>query len=113
MSKKIQVQRIKHLPTGLYFCPSREIKVTVKDKECVSKSFYCKSNLSKIGKFYKNATLKYVSGGMYNHLDTKERIQEYIKGTTWRQTWGTMNFIKNKGSEFVESEWMIENVEVS
>lgn len=113
MSKKIQVQRIKHIPTGLYFCPSREIKVTVNDKDNVSKSFYCKSNLSKTGKFYKNATFKYVSGGMYNHLDAKERIQEYAKDKSWKQMWGTMNFIKNKVSEFVESEWKIESVKVS
>jgi hypothetical protein len=54
--------RIKHLPTGLYFCPSRHIKVG---------DGYVKSNLSRTGKAYlKKPTLRFLGDTVYNHLGT-------------------------------------------
>lgn len=58
--------RIKHLPTGLYFTPSRHIKVG---------DGYVKSNLSRTGKLYlRKPTLRFLDGTFYNHLGTPRKI---------------------------------------
>lgn len=60
----MKVYRIKHLPTGLYYCPSREIRL-----KSVKYSYYVKSNLSKKGKFYpKKPTLKWLGHTCYTHV---------------------------------------------
>ena len=61
------VYRIKHLPSGFYFCPSREIQVKLANDTRPSR--YVKSNLSKPGKTYlKKPSLSYLGGGVYSHL---------------------------------------------
>lgn len=63
--------RIKHLPTGMYFCPSREVKIKlVDDYPYYEKSGrYIKSNLSTTGKAYvKKPTLKQIGSHYYTHL---------------------------------------------
>lgn len=64
--------RIRHVPSGLYFCPSREIKIRLPDGSPYQQAgFYIKSNLSKTGKAYvKKPTLKYVGSNYYTHLIT-------------------------------------------
>lgn len=55
----MKVYRIKHLPTGLFFVPSRLIQVDGK---------YAKSNLSKRGKLYTHKpTLRYLDDTYYDH----------------------------------------------
>lgn len=57
----MKVYRIKHIPSGLYFTPSRHIKVK-------TARGYAKSNLSKRGKIYtRKPTLKYLGDSYYNH----------------------------------------------
>lgn len=56
----MNVYRIKHLPTGLYFIPSRFINAP--------DGSYAKSNLSKKGKTYlKKPSLKFLGDSYYNH----------------------------------------------
>ncbi len=52
--------RIKHLPTGLYYRPSSEVKNQF--------GCYVKTNLSKTGKIYpRRPTLKHIGGAIYDH----------------------------------------------
>lgn len=56
----MKVYRIKHIPTGLYFCPARKIKNEA--------GWYAKSNLSKKGKIYHNKpSLKWIEERIYTH----------------------------------------------
>lgn len=84
--------RIRHKPTGLYFCPSREIKCKLGN--------YVKSNLSARGKIYHSKpSLKWLDkGGIYSHIHIKE-----VEGYT-----GTRG--KNVLLPFFEFEWEIEEV---
>ena len=66
------VYRIKHLITGLYFCPSRLIKAKLTDR-ATGKIVNCriKSNLSKNGKTYlRKPTIKQIGSQYYTHLIT-------------------------------------------
>jgi hypothetical protein len=70
------VYRIKHIPTGMYFCPSREVKVKLDgDSSYYEKSGrHIKSNLSKTGKSYlKKPTIKQIGSHYYTHLITGVR----------------------------------------
>ena len=64
------VYRMRHVPTGLYFCPSREVKVRLSDGSIYQQNgVYIKSNLSKTGKTYiKRPSLKNVGTHYYTHL---------------------------------------------
>lgn len=67
------VYRIQHVPTGMYFCPSREIKVKLADDHgyYATAGRYIKSNLSKQGKTYlRRPTLKQIGSHYYTHLIT-------------------------------------------
>ena len=80
------VYRIKHIPTGMYFCPSRQIQVATMD----GRKRYVKSNLSRNGKLYnKMPTLLYIGDRFYNHMASR--------GETVTQ-------------EFHEAQWCIEEV---
>lgn len=67
-----KLYRLKHVPTGMYFCPSREIKVKIPDGNDYQKSgVYVKSNLSVKGKIYQSRpTLMWVKPCYYTHLIT-------------------------------------------
>jgi hypothetical protein len=69
------VYRILHVPTGMYFCPSREVRVKLSDGSIYQQNgCYVKSNLSKTGKAYiKKPSLKYVGSNYYTHLITSAR----------------------------------------
>lgn len=64
--------RILHVPTGMYFCPSREVRVKLPDGNVYQQAgCYVKSNLSKTGKVYvQKPSLKYVGSNYYTHLIT-------------------------------------------
>ena len=65
----MKVYRIKHVPTGMYFCPSRKISGKAnKDWKIISVCYA--SNLSNKGKLYtKKPSFGYVASGYYSHLD--------------------------------------------
>lgn len=70
------IYRIKHLPTGMYFCPSREVKVKLSDDfgyyETAGRRI--KSNLSKTGKAYvRKPTLRQIGSHYYTHLITSAK----------------------------------------
>ena len=64
--------RILHVPTGMFFCPSREVRVKLPDGNGYQQAgCYVKSNLSKTGKAYvKKPSLTYVGSNYYTHLIT-------------------------------------------
>lgn len=65
------VYRIRHVPTGMYFCPSREIRVKLSDMPSYYGGgvLYVKSNLSKAGKTYlKRPTIRQIGKYYYTHL---------------------------------------------
>jgi hypothetical protein len=63
--------RILHKPTGLFYCPSRDIKVKLTDHRGQTVERYVKSNLSKTGKAYvKRPTTKQIGSSIYTHLIT-------------------------------------------
>lgn len=65
----MKIWKILHKPSGLWFCPSRTIKVH---------DVYVKSNLSKTGKVYtKRPSLNYLGGGVYSHLIPQNQIQNF------------------------------------
>lgn len=91
--------RIKHVPSGMYFCPSRDVKVKLADGNAYQQAgCYVKSNLSKTGKAYiKKPTLKYVGSNYYSHLITSVRqLNGYARAHCVLPV--------------LESEWQIEQV---
>ena len=68
----MKVYRILHVPTGHYFCPSREVKVKLVDgAEWQATGCYVKSNLSKTGRTYaKRPSFTFLGNGYYTHLIT-------------------------------------------
>lgn len=65
--------RLLHKPTGLYYCPSREIKVHLLDTSGRETTRYIKSNLGKTGKvYYRRPSIKNVGQGIYTHLITSQ-----------------------------------------
>jgi hypothetical protein len=93
------VYRIRHIPSGLYFCPSREIRVRLEgDSSVFATGRYIKSNLSKTGKTYlRTPTLRFLGDCYYTHLI--RHVSELDQG------------IGNRCLRpVVESEWVIEEV---
>jgi hypothetical protein len=90
--------KILHKPTGLYFCPTREVKAKwTRPEDGRTFSNYVKSNLSKTGKVYtKRPTLKYIREGAWTHLSPQPNI--YDVAYPWLQA-GMIPFF--------ESEWEI------
>lgn len=87
--------RMKHIPTGLYYCRSRKVRYKLgKNPACER----VKSNLSKEGKIYtKKPTFAWIGGNFYSHLHEISDDQ-----------YGRVH--KNPLVKFVESEWEIEEV---
>ena len=85
---KLKLFRIKHIPTGMYYCPNRHIQIRHNGEKK-----YVKSNLSKKGKIYqKKPSLSWIGHVYYNHLT------------------GSMNGFDEPISHFNEEEWEIEEV---
>jgi hypothetical protein len=94
ITRDFSVYRIKHVPTGLYFIPSRKVKVT----QGVDWT-YVKSNLSKSGKVYaKKPSLKFLDDLYYSHI-----------GLVWKQQ-GIWNRAEEQLLPVVQSEWVIERI---
>jgi hypothetical protein len=65
----METYRIKHIPSGLYYCPSRKIIHKMEDIPPERVSRYIKSNLSKKGKSYSSKpNLSYI-GKIYYSKD--------------------------------------------
>lgn len=85
--------RMKHVPSGLYYCPSRDARVNFINHEG---SAYVKTNLSKRGKVYlSRPSFKWIGGTFYTHLGQ------------FRYTW-SRDTIR---VPFVVADWIIEPVE--
>ena len=66
----MKMYRILHVPTGMYFCPSRTIKVRLPDDSTIYQKIgrQIKSNLSKEGKVYtQKPSLKQIGSHYYTH----------------------------------------------
>lgn len=96
----MKTYRLKHLPSGLYFCPSRDMKVFLhKDDAPTKETVYVKSNLSAKGKIYpKKPTVKWLGDVYYNHLIPVTKDDLYLRPGL------------NKGCicQTIEAEWQIE-----
>lgn len=95
------VYRLKHVPTGLYFCPSRFVRIKSSDKKI---EISVKSNLSKKGRMYTHKpSFRWIGDKYYNHMAyTDKEIAEYRHGLS--------RITANKLVPFVESEWVVEIV---
>ena len=96
------VYRFKHIPTGMYYRPSSEVKITIGGK-----SLYVKTNLSKKGKFYTSKpSLKWIDHGIYNHIQLQnEKFIEFL-----RDGKVSLDYYRDKHKLFpyVESDWELE-----
>ena len=93
--------RMKHIPTGLYYCPSREVQAPDPTGVCEGRRRpEVKSNLSKIGKIYgRRPTLKYIgTPGFSSHI-----------GSVIKNNGGWIT-AEPSHHVFVESDWIIEEV---
>jgi hypothetical protein len=102
-----KAQRLKHLPTGLYFIPSRMIEIKIKRNDGIEVSTHVKSNLSKTGKVYvRGATLKFLEQGFYSHIEAQKlmQIEANMKGINLFCGWR-----KRCLSKFVPDDWQIED----
>jgi hypothetical protein len=71
--------KLKDPKTGLYYCPSREIKVNVISSRGEKVSRYVKSNLSKRGKVY--STSQPLEKQIYDHTlcEKQDDIRSYSR----------------------------------
>lgn len=93
------VYRIKHLPSGMYFCPSRKVKVKLTDEYPYYEQFgrRVNSNLSETGKTYiKKPTLRQMGSHYYTHLINSAKQLNGIGNCCMMPV--------------VESEWAIEEI---
>jgi hypothetical protein len=96
------VYRIKHLPSGMYFCHSRNVRVKLSDDSSVYELIprYIKSNLSKDGKAYtRRPSLKQIGTHYYTHhlVNSAKDLDHGIIG-------------EYKMLEVVLDEWIIEEI---
>ena len=82
--------RLKHIGTGLYYCPLRQIQVRGFD----GKTHYVKSNLSKRGKVYFTNPLKHIK-----EIDDHTKLVE--KDYCWgNQKWYCSTTVKVSSADF-------------
>lgn len=96
------IYRLLHVPTGLYFCPSREVKVKLQDDvSWQADGRYVKSNLSVKGKAYtKKPSMKFLGSSYYTHLITSvKELNGYAQKSCLKPV--------------VLSEWQIESTALS
>jgi len=93
--------RLKHKPTGLYYCPAREVIVHIPDKD-KKRRCHVKSNLSKKGKIYSTKpSITRIGENFYNHLETTKKLQNNLDATYRLRTYVTPTF---------QSDWEIEEI---
>jgi hypothetical protein len=96
--------RLKHIPTGLYYRPSAEVKLTIGGKYA-----YVKTNLSQKGKIYTSKpSLGWIDHGFYNHVQRmNDKMIELLAD-------GKVSFDGRSDKHFlypyVADEWVIEEV---
>ena len=101
------MQRIKHIPTGLYYRPCYDKAVRITDDSGNDRTIYVKSNLSKNGKIYRAATLKWLHQGYYNHTVSEKSAKQKMSGKDFYQYyWDDIN----SNLKFNESEWEVEEL---
>lgn len=67
------VYRLQHIPSGLYFCPVRDKKVTLTQVNGTTEIRYLRSNLSVTGKVYqKRPSVAWMGSFYYTHLITHQ-----------------------------------------
>lgn len=92
----MKVYRMKHIPTGLYFCNARDISV--------KKGAYpnkVKSQLSEKGKVFSHKpNFRYLGGSVCTHTEVKWEKDHWDRDTP-----------HSTYIPFVESEWIIEEGE--
>jgi hypothetical protein len=96
------IYRIKHIPSGLYFCPSRSIKVKLDGEIGIYQKMgrYIKSNLSPTGKTYvRRPSITQIGRHYYTHHGVASvlDLDHDIVGDC-------------KMLEVVAQEWMIEEI---
>ena len=96
--------RMKHLPTGLYFRPSTEVKITLGGHD-----HYVKTNLSKKGKIYSSKpTFNWIDPQFYNHVQFfNDKMIELLETgkSTFDGRWD-----RNSVYPFIEEDWIIEEL---
>ena len=90
--------KLLHKPTGLYFCPSREVKGHwTRPDDGREFSNYVKSNLSKTGKVYHNRpSFKYIGNGFHSHLNVMPDVKTAV-----------YPWLHSVICPFIENEWEI------
>lgn len=69
----MKVYQLQHIPSGLYFCPVRDKKVTLIQADGTTEHRYLRSNLSKMGKVYqKRPSAAWLGSVYYTHLITHQ-----------------------------------------
>jgi hypothetical protein len=98
--------RFKHIPTGMYYRPSREVKLQIKNPDGSIKIWiYVKTNLSKKGKIYpQKPSWTWINGGYYNHLLVKQMIVD--SNIDEREAWS----LKDKSHPFIKNDWTLEEI---
>ncbi len=99
--KNVKVYRIKHIPTGLYYRPARQIQLPLPDRKW---GFPSKSNLSKDGKIYtkRPPIEKWLKNGIWNHKNV--RLIEHWPGKSMRPA--------STKEPFDPNDWEIEESEI-
>ena len=92
------VWRIKHIPTGFYFMPSRSVRPQFADGVPMNQrhTMTVKSNLGKSGKTYlRRPSLRYVGNSFYSHfIEPGDRVTVH----------------RDKVVPFSEADWTVEAV---
>jgi len=93
--------RLLHIPSELYFIPSRRIVIKTIDPAGRRRVASVKSNLSKNGKVYTSKpSKKYIDQGYYNHLVVNWKHETYFDRYN-----ATVSLLP-----FIDSEWVIEEL---
>jgi len=95
--------RFKHIPTGMYWRPSRDVRKKVKPKKGEMVCMMVKSNLSKTGKIYASKpSWDWIKHGFYNHLIVIKMLES---GGPYNSYYLTTHV-----SPFIQSEWELEEL---
>ena len=96
--------RLKHIPSGFYFCPVREVKIHwIRPEDGREDYKFVKTNLSKNGKVYhKRPSFNYIGKEFYNHLHTQHKA-----ATAYQISYHWLNV---SVTPYIESEWEIEEI---
>ena len=99
------VYRMKHLPTGLYYRPSADVKIVIGGL-----NYYTKTNLSKKGKLYlMKPSFLWLKHGYCNHIQQLNvKMIQLLESENGKIYWGRKDSFTR--FPFIESEWIIEEI---